>query len=188
MIHAKELSKRERRLASEFLSIDKESLSGLSWTGHWYEPTAARISGKRFGAAKEGYWQGMIEGRRIYVHNLVYWLAYGIDAGQYPLLTVDHVDGNGRNNSPANLRLASKKQQAANRKEPCAPCAHLRPNHFIGESGYRWVQPSGNAWRGRFWSKGALVNCGTFSSPLEAYENVLQSRTGLGLPIPHHLH
>lgn len=60
-------------------------------------------------------------------HRIVYFLATGIDPlGQH----IDHIDGNGRNNNPSNLRLATHKQNLRNRGP--------QRNNAIGIKGVCW--------------------------------------------------
>ena len=73
-------------------------------------------------------------------------------------MTVDHRDGNGLNNRRSNLRLASRAEQARNRRPRAASA-----------TGFKGVFPSTpNRWIARIGWEGRRLNLGTFSSPEEA--------------------
>ena len=63
------------------------------------------------------YWRvrASVEGKMIQplAHRVLWLLTYGTIPDD---MTVDHIDNNGLNNSLSNLRLASKSEQARNRK------------------------------------------------------------------------
>lgn len=60
----------------------------------------------------KGYWCIRIDGRCYMSHRLAWLAVYG----EWPVETVDHIDGDRRNNQIANLRLASNGQNLWNRK------------------------------------------------------------------------
>ncbi len=55
-----------------------------------------------------------VDGVRFYLHRILWSLRYGRDPGQN--MVIDHMNGNTRDNTIANLRLASKSQNSMNRK------------------------------------------------------------------------
>ena len=57
-----------------------------------------------------GYRHVRINGKRYYVHRLVWKMVHHTD----PTETVDHIDRNPANNAPENLRVATQSEQLAN--------------------------------------------------------------------------
>ena len=169
-----EMTRRERVLTRRYLKIDPTSPSGLRWkNGGLSLRNGGHPAGERH---KNSYWRVTVEGRLIRAHNLVYWLAHGIDPAVCWPFTVDHIDRNGFNNDVNNLRLASKREQNLNR-EPCRST-----NHPVGAAGFRWVsvERSGR-FRGQFCRNNRPVYVGTYDTPEEAYQAVLDKRQELGL-------
>lgn len=161
-----ELTRRERILTRRYLKLDPTSPSGLSWKN-------SRPAGEKH---KNRYWRVTFEGRLIRAHNLVYWLAHGVDPAVCWPFTVDHIDRNGLNNNVDNLRLASKKEQNLNRDMPRST------NHPVGCTGFRWVsvERSGR-FRAKFYYNGKPVQVGTYDTPEQAYQAALDKRQELGL-------
>lgn len=77
----------------------------------------------------------------------------GVQGGQH----VDHVDGNGLNNTRANLRICTKAQNGQNRR-PWSAC------------GYRGVTPNKKGWSATIEANGVRYRLGTFPTPEEAAE------------------
>ena len=97
------------------ISLDSLSPTGLSKSGR---PLGSKTSNGL-------YWRFQENGKQVYCHRRVWELAYG------PIpedVTVDHINRNGLDNRPENLRLATKTQQIRNRKASW------------GEVPYKWVQ------------------------------------------------
>lgn len=68
------------------------------------------------------------------VHHIVYFLEYGKQPSGY----IDHIDGNGLNNAPANLRDVTQSQNMQNRKPQ-----HKKTSKFKGVSKSAYVNSSG---------------------------------------------
>jgi HNH endonuclease len=99
---------RERLL--EVLSFDAETgmFTSLITKGR---RKAGEISGC---VGEQGYrWIG-IDGQIYRAHRLVWLLVHG----EWPLLNIDHKDGNRDNNIPSNLRLATTAENAWNTSAP----------------------------------------------------------------------
>jgi hypothetical protein len=73
-------------------------------------------------------------------------------------MEIDHKDGDGLNNQRSNLRLASKKQNQANRGAPTN-----------NRSGYKGVSANGRGgWRASIFVDGKTRRVGDYDTPLEA--------------------
>lgn len=99
---------------------------------------------------KKRYATTNIKGRTVYMHRLI----MGAKKGQ----EVDHIDGDGLNNSRENLRIASRSQNCANRKS------------YKPKSGFRGVyaQPYGQTWQVKISVNGRMIRGGNFSNPEDA--------------------
>lgn len=74
---------------------------------------------------------------------------------------VDHRDGNGLNNTRANLRLASRSQNRAN--------SRMHKNNTSGYKGVSWHKASGK-WSATIGWQKKLLFIGLFDTPEEAHE------------------
>lgn len=116
-------------LILESLEIDLSSSTGLRWKArpehHFKNKRGQKIfngnfSTKEAGCLKENnetdkYFILMINGRMYRNHRIVYFLSTGIDPIGFE---VDHIDNNGLNNRPENLRLATHTDNQRNRGKP----------------------------------------------------------------------
>lgn len=105
-----------------------------------------------------GYRQFYFSGRVYMVHRVIYYLHYGI----YPTLELDHINGNGMDNRPENLREVSREQN-------CRSFAKIRSSGRF-TSKYRGVslhKPSG-LWRARMIYGKQDESLGYFESEREA--------------------
>lgn len=88
--------------------------------------------------------------------NVIWFLIYG----EWTLQEIDHIDGNPLNNSPENLRLATRSEQCRNR--------------IAGKSGRAnkgiYKRDYGNKWSAQIWVNGVCKNLGTYDSEDEAIE------------------
>ena len=73
---------------------------------------------------------------------------------------VDHEDGNGLNNTRANLRLATREQNGANRRK--------HSNNTSGFKGVSWHEPSGK-WCAKIMVNGTNTHLGCYTSKEAAY-------------------
>lgn len=71
-----------------------------------------------------------INGRRYWEHRIVWAVAYG----EHPPERIDHVDGNGTNNTLQNIRRATAAQNMMNQRGwgrlPKGVCFHAKNNKF----------------------------------------------------------
>lgn len=88
------------------LFIDRSSPSGISWD-----------SGRHAGTLnKRGYWVVQVNGKQERAHRVVFCLHHGIPMSDIDGWEIDHKDQNKANNSPDNLRKATRSQNAQNVK------------------------------------------------------------------------
>ena len=73
---------------------------------------------------------------------------------------VDHIDGNGLNNTRPNLRLATNAQNGANRRKSS--------NNTSGLKGVHWNKYAGK-WRARIKVGGTIIHLGYFTDKDEAH-------------------
>lgn len=98
----------------KYFYLSADSPSGLKWI---CDPRGARdyragskSSDKR---AKTQYWKVQLNGKELFVHRVICTLLYGqIPEG----LVVDHIDGDGLNNSQENLRLVPVRLNNRNKR------------------------------------------------------------------------
>lgn len=102
----------------------------------------------------QGYREVQIAGRTHKCHRLIWMMTYG----NFPSTTdIDHINGDRADNRLTNLRLASRKQNPANRKVPAN-----------SSSGFKGVAPHGKGFRAYLTVNGSRINLGTRSSAKEA--------------------
>ena len=98
---------------SELLELCPETGSGLVWKKA--PPFKPQLKGKPAGCRHHsGYWDVMLEGTAYRSHRIVWYLSRGSDPG---VKEIDHIDRNKSNNTPENLRLASRSLQSQNRNK-----------------------------------------------------------------------
>jgi hypothetical protein len=152
----------------EALEIDLASKSGLRWKvrprHHFkrendWKSWNAQFAGKDAGCKKhmrKSYFQLAIAGVYYRCHRIVFALATGVDAGSAGL---DHIDGNGLNNNPSNLRLANQTQNGWNRGP--------NRNNTSGKKGVTQRKDS-KKWRALIVVNGVRKYLGSFDSADEA--------------------
>lgn len=125
----------------------------------------SRWSGKIAGwAATTGYWMVSID-RRDYIASRLAWLHM---TGEWPLLFLDHKDGNRTNNRIENLRPATKAENAQNLK--------VFKNNT---SGFHGVHRSGRRtmpWKSEICTNGRRIHLGRFKTPEEAHAAYLSAK------------
>ena len=170
MTRTRPITTTEQHRIRECLQLDPFSPSGLTWKvphpGQGIKPgdRAGTLNTQKCGHQA---WKVVLDGRQYLVHNIVWLLLHGVDpATKYPL-TIDHIDRNGRNNDPANLRLATKRQQIQNRGN-------------WGVSKFRGVywDKQGNKWRAQWWHPitRKKINLGSYTDERQAFKRVVQAR------------
>lgn len=107
------------------------------------------------GEGAKGYWMIGINGKRYYAHILAWF--YMTKA--MPDVEIDHQDRDRKNNRWNNLRLATRRQNAANAKLPVT--------NTSGYKGVSWNRKL-KKWFVTIRQEGKSVYLGRFSSPADA--------------------
>lgn len=116
--------------------------------------------------SKKGYGTILFEGRRYKTHRLIYLLTRGVDPYPYE---VDHIDGNPRNNAPANLRLATRSQNQRHQ------AGANKGNKTSGIRGVCWNAQL-NYWQAQIKYGGKSRHLGIFKTKEEAAEVAAAAR------------
>jgi hypothetical protein len=107
----------------EYLQIDSSSPSGLKWIKTYTN----RVKANSTAGNKGRYWTVSFKGNFYSVHRIIYFMHYGVDPG---CLDVEHKDGNKHNNSPENLRLATRQQNNANTRSAANSSSKYKGVHW----------------------------------------------------------
>jgi hypothetical protein len=119
---------------------------------YWRVPGQRRRAGTRAGSRRpDGYYNVSISGRHYLVHRIIWlWVT-----GAWPPMNIDHADLNKSNNAWSNLRLATPRQNSANRRAA-----------VTNKSGFKGVcKGSPNRWQAAIRINGRIVHLGSFKSP-----------------------
>ena len=100
----------------ELFEISQDSPSGLMWRkdAPILNAGVRRLRGKAAGRLSGVYWAVRLFQRTIRVHRIVYCLHTKENLSVDSL--IDHIDGNGKNNNPLNLRTVTYAENARNKK------------------------------------------------------------------------
>jgi hypothetical protein len=102
------------------------------------------------GRCKRGYGRVRVDGKYYRLHRVIWVIMTGEDPGEQ---LVDHINGNPRDNTWSNLRLATKQENQQNRR-----------GWGITRDKRRISKP----WRAQIRHEGRLEMLGTFACPLMA--------------------
>lgn len=126
---------------------------------YWYNPMTGEMISRRTnrptGWVDDGYRHITLKGKDYRVHRLVWMYLHD----RWPVEMVDHINGNKLDNSIANLREVTAKQNAENRN---------KVNAISGLKGV-FSYPK-NRWKAAIGHNGKTVNLGVYDSKEEAYE------------------
>jgi hypothetical protein len=134
----------------EVLAYDPET-GVLTWRVD--RGPGTRRAGKSAGCPKEGYLRIMVDGRHYYAHRLA-WLYVN---GAWPAAFLDHVNMDGTDNRIANLREATKSENACNKGA-----------HRDNSSGIKGVTRQGSRWQVNITKGGRFMYVGLFKTAEEA--------------------
>lgn len=109
------------------------------------------------------YRQISLDGKRFYAHRIAWFLHYN----EQPPAIIDHIDGDGFNNSKDNLRSANSAQNRNNSK--------LSKNNTSGVKGVYW-NTKRRKWSAQIWHRGRSIKLGQYSSLQEASKVVKEAR------------
>jgi hypothetical protein len=117
----------------------------------------ARWAGKQAGGDHpQGYISIRVGGEKILAHQVAWIYMTGV----LPKADIDHINGNKKDNSWVNLRLATRSQNKANVRKP-----------ITNSSGYKGVSYSNTAkkWVAQIGVDGKTFVLGYFLNPIEAH-------------------
>jgi HNH endonuclease/AP2 domain len=125
------------------------------------------VPGKRAGTIDfNGYMVVTINGKRFKGHRLA-WL---VMTGNWPVLAVDHINGDRSDNRFENLREANCSENQHNRR--------LQRNNKSGYQGVAWDSHAGK-WRAGIRADGRGINLGGYDTPQEAHTAYLRAKAQL---------
>lgn len=140
----------------ELFDYDAASGDLVRRTAAGGKPAGTR-AGTPFGTATTGeYMRIGVDGKSYLAHRLVWLHVYG----QWPAEILDHIDGDGTNNRLANLREATLRQNAQNRRHQKATEAPYK--------GIARVMRS-TRWQAQIWVNGRNKHLGCFDTPEAAH-------------------
>lgn len=116
----------------------------------WNTRYAGKLAG---GLNTQGYWVIRIDNILYRAHHL----AWVYVQGYWTKYELDHIDGNRANNKIANLREATRRENARNMS-----------SHKGSTSKYKGVCWHSNAWRATIWDGSKQINLGRYKSEEEA--------------------
>jgi hypothetical protein len=155
----------------EALELDPASRTGLRWrqrprhhfpTERGWKIANGLNAGNPAGSELDDdrgkkYFKVKVNGVPYRAHRIIYLLAFGVDPSDKE---IDHIDGDGLNNDPANLRLATRSENLRNRG--------ANKNNTSGFKGVRSNKQTGR-WRAEIGLHGKLLHLGLFDTPEEAH-------------------
>ena len=147
--------------AKELFYLDETSPSWLSWKK--IEKTNHMKVGERAGNGSGMYWQVKMDGTMYKVHRIVTAIFNNEDPGP---CEIDHIDGNKKNNNPANLRKATfelnrhncGKRKTYNGKTPTSKYPGVYQDKIAKK------------WKAQIQHKGKRISLGYYDDELEAYK------------------
>ena len=109
----------------EHLILDATSPSGMRWKSHRGHVKAGDVAGTK--KNDDGRWAVTFEGKRYYCYRLKIYMETGVDPGE------NDVDHKYRNlDDHANIRIATKSQNNANREKKHSKCGRSVTSRYKG--------------------------------------------------------
>lgn len=137
-------------------------------------PSQAVKAGQQAGAlTPSGYRQIGIEGAIYLEHHL----AFFYTTGEWPLLDIDHINGNKSDNRIDNLRQATKAQNSWNAK--------LCVKNKSGYKGVHWYPPT-NKWAAQIRVNKKRIHLGYFTFVEDAAKVIKEARERLHIEFYNH--
>lgn len=90
-----------------YFELSDLSPSGIIWK---VKKCRAEAGSPALACSGDGYWRGRLNQKTTFAHRVVFYLVNGYEAE-----VVDHIDGNGLNNHPGNLRDGSMAENLQNK-------------------------------------------------------------------------
>lgn len=144
----------------DHIAYDPSSPSGLVWLT---KPNKRIVVGSLCGCLKpNGYWMLRFEGISYLNHRVIWFLLTGNDPAR---ALIDHVDGNPKNNTFENLRVASLAENTHNTK--------ISKNSRSGVKGVGWNK---GKWQASLMVRGEVVYLGRFTDLEEAKVVIQEAR------------
>lgn len=125
---------------------------------------AGRVAGH---VKRSGYGTLMIDGRAYKTHRLAWFYVHG----EWPSAHIDHKDGDPSNNRLDNLRDATPRINAENRRKP-------RRDNGSGYQGVSWHSQQ-RKWQARITCNGRARSLGVFETPTAAYAAYIAAKRQL---------
>jgi len=139
----------------EIMSVLRyEPESGLFY---WTETRGRGRAGYIAGFKDRGYLSLRVFGKSIQLHRL----AYAFMTGEWPELTIDHINGEKQDNRWSNLRMVSTKINNQNIRK-------AKQKSKSGLLGAHWVKRL-NKWKSAIGVDGVVKHIGYFDTPEEAH-------------------
>ena len=121
---------------------------------HGRKISAGKIAGHK--ESSRGYIDIRIDGKKIRAHRLAYLYVTGV----LPIESIDHIDGDKKNNRWSNLRLATASGNRMN-------SVKLASNNSSGITGVYWDE-TGKRWKAAIRRDGAYIHVAYAKTPEEA--------------------
>jgi hypothetical protein len=132
----------------------------------WKIPPCNRVLiGAEAGTVNQGYIRIQINGKRYFAHRLAWLYVYG----KWPILLLDHKDGNTKNNCLTNLREATTHQNQQNQRK----CSRSSSSKLIG------AHKCGNKWRSNIKLNNKTIHIGTFNTAIDAHQAYVSKKRQL---------
>lgn len=142
----------ERAFLSAQALRDRVSYDPLTGCMTWKAGCRPALIGKEVGSIWRGYRVTKFDGRNYQLHRLAWLYVHG----ELPDGEIDHVNGVGTDNRIANLRIATRQQNAVNRRAQ-------------GGRALKGITANRNKWAAQIRINGKNTYLGSFDTPEQAH-------------------